>query len=340
MKIIIYSQHLVSMDGVGNSSIYFMNLLKSFSEVLLVANYSNIAGVLDFNEYKKKHNPNDILFYHYSIEDPNLKLLLGLKFKKRIIYYHGITPPKFLPRDTEILISCKKGLDDIKFLTDFDLYIANSTESKKQFLENTNLNFIDCKKFIIMPPVDTFSKNKKVNKSKLLKSNLNFYYCGTLINHKNINSLLNLFNNNENHHKLSIFTSFSKEESVKFFGENKYANFIENGINFFHKLEDEKMNTYIRSMNCFITLSLHEGFCIPLFNSIDNFNPGLSFPLKCLNDYFPKEYQFISNKDNLEDIKKIYKYNLQNIEIFRDFIKDKAKAHTKIGLDSILKIIE
>ena len=93
-------------------------------------------------------------------------------------------------------------------------------------------------------------------------------------------------------------------------------------------------------MNCFITLSLHEGFCIPLFNSIDNFNPGLSFPLKCLNDYFPKEYQFISNKDNLEDIKKIYKYNLQNIEIFRDFIKDKAKAHTKIGLDSILKIIE
>ena len=37
-------------------------------------------------------------------------------------------------------------------------------------------------------------------------------------------------------------------------------------------------------------MSLHEGFCIPLFNSIDNFNPSLSFPLKCLEDYFPKEF--------------------------------------------------
>ena len=78
MKIIIYSQNLVSMDGVGNSSIYFMNSLKSFADVELVAHYSNINGVTNFNEYLKKHDPNNILFYHYSIEDINLKLLLNL----------------------------------------------------------------------------------------------------------------------------------------------------------------------------------------------------------------------------------------------------------------------
>ena len=100
MKIIIYSQHLVSMDGVGNSAIYFENLFKKFCEVLLVANYSNIDGVLNFKEYCKKHSTNNILFYHYSIEDPNIKLLtLELKFKKRImvIFTHGLLlPPKFL----------------------------------------------------------------------------------------------------------------------------------------------------------------------------------------------------------------------------------------------------
>ena len=36
------------MDGVGNSSIYFMNLLKKFFDVLLVANYSNIDGVIKY----------------------------------------------------------------------------------------------------------------------------------------------------------------------------------------------------------------------------------------------------------------------------------------------------
>ena len=75
------------MDGVGNSSIYFMNLLNNIADIELVAHYSNISGVINFNEYIKKHNPNNILFYHYSIEDINLKLLLELNFKKRIIFF-------------------------------------------------------------------------------------------------------------------------------------------------------------------------------------------------------------------------------------------------------------
>ncbi len=329
------------MDGVGNSSIYFENLFKSFSEVSLVANYSNIDRVLNFKEYYKKHNPNDILFYHYSIEDPNIKLLLALKFRKRIIYFHGITPPKFFHPESEIFRSCKKGLKDIKLLSNFDLYISNSTESKNQFLDKVNQNFIDCKKFINMPPIDLFSEKDKVKKSKSIKSGLNFYYCGTLVKHKNINSLLDLFNKNfKNQINLSIFTSSSKEECLNFLGEFNYIEYLENGINFFNKLEDEQMNKHLKTMDCFITLSLHEGFCIPLFNAINNFNPGLSFPLKCLEDYFPKEYQYISIGDNLEIIQKKYHKNLENIEKFRDYIKHKAKGYSKTGLDLILKTIE
>ena len=341
MKIIIFSQHIVSMDGVGNSSIYFKHLFKSFSDVLLVANYSNIDGVLNFNEYQKIHSPNNILFYHYSIEDRNIKLLLELKFTKRIIYFHGITPPKFFSSESEVFNSCKKGLNDINLLFEFDLYISNSTESKNQFLDKLNQNLIDCQKFIIMPPIDMFTEKKKVKKIKTLTSRSQFYYCGTLYNHKNINSLLDLFNiNHKNQINLSIFTSFSKEESLNFLGENKYAEYLENGINFFHKLEDVQMNDYLKTMDCFITLSLHEGFCIPLFNAINNFNPGLSFPLKCLEDYFPKEYQYISIGDNLEVIKNKYHNNFKNIEKFRDYIRHKAKGYTKTGLDLILKTIE
>ena len=122
------------MDGVGNSSIYFMNLLNNIADIELVAHYSNISGVINFNEYIKKHNPNNILFYHYSIEDINLKLLLELNFKK-IIFFHGITPPRFFPNGSDLFNNCTKGLSDINFLNDFDLYISNSTESKNQFLK-------------------------------------------------------------------------------------------------------------------------------------------------------------------------------------------------------------
>ncbi len=328
------------MDGVGNSSIYFMNLLKSFFDVLLVANYSNIDGVINFNEYLKNHNPKNILFYHYSIEDLNIKSLLELKFKKRIIYFHGITPPKFFPIGSELFNSCKKGLSDIKLLFDFDLYLSNSTESKNQFLDKINPNFIDSKKYINMPPIDMFYENNNNKKRNSLNSELNFYYCGTIINHKNVNLLLDLFNkNSENQIKLSIFTSTSKEDTFNFLEQYKYIEYLKNGINFFHRLEDEKMNFHFQKMNCFITTSLHEGFCIPLFNAIDNFIPVLSFPLKCLEDYFPKEYKYISSIDNLVDIQKKYYHNLENIKPVRDYIRGKTKDLTKTGFDLILKTI-
>jgi len=341
VKIIIYSQNLVSMDGVGNSSIYFMNLFKSFADVDLVANYSNISFVISFKEYFKKHNSNNILFYHYSTEDLNIKLLLELKFKKRIIYYHGITPPKFFSKGSNLFKSCKKGLSDIKHLVDFDLYLSNSTVSKNQFLNNLNHNFIDYEKFVNMPPIDIFSNNKRDYKIKSLKSGLNFYYCGTLIKHKNINLLLELFNNsNNNKYNLSIFTSFSKEDSFKILGEEKYKEYLKNRINFFHKLDDENMNINLQKMNCFITLSLNEGFCIPLFDAINNFKPVLSFPMQCLVDYFPKNYKYISKLDNFLNIQNKYFYNLEHIEIFRDFIKDKSKYLTKTGLDLIISTID
>ena len=340
MKIIIYSQNLVSMDGVGNSSIYFMNLFKSFEDVVLVANYSNIPNVINFKEYLKTHNNNDILFYHYSTEDINIKLLLELKFKKRIIYYHGITPPKYFTYRSKLFNSCKKGLSDINLLLDFDLYIANSSASKNQFLDNFNQNLIHHDKFIIMPPIDIFADSKKSNKSTSLKPELNFYYCGTLICHKNVNCLLEIFNKNiKNELKLSIFTSSPKEDISKFLNKKKYMEYQKNGIKFFHKLEDKELIDNFQRMNCFITLSSHEGFCIPLFDAINNFQPVLSFPLKCLEDYFPKGYKYISKVDDLINIQKKYNHNLEYIEISRNFIKDKSKRFSKAGLDLILKII-
>ena len=341
MKIIIYAQNLVSMDGVGNSSIYFMNLLKNFAEVELVANYSDIPGVQNFKKYLKKHKTNNILFYHYSIEDPNIKLLLTLKFKKKIIYYHGITPPKFFPYGSKLFNNCKKGLSDISILQEFDLYISNSSASKKQFLENLNQNYVHSKKFIIMPPINNFSNNKSYIKGRILESEIDFYYCGTINNHKNVNLLLDSFNKNtKSKFKLSIFTSSTMEESLKFLGEEKYSEYLKNRIKFFYKLEDEKMNFLSQYMNCFITMSMHEGFCIPLFDAINDFKPTLSFPLKCLEDYFPKEYKYISNLDDAVNFKKKYQQNLESIEIFRAFIKDKLEFFTKAGLDLIVKLIE
>ena len=68
-----------------------------------------------------------------------------------------------------------------------------------------------------MPPIDLFLKNTKNHENKSLNSGLKFYYCGTFSNHKNVNSLLELFNKNHtSQDKLSIFTSSSKLDCINY----------------------------------------------------------------------------------------------------------------------------
>ena len=339
MKIIIYSQNMVSMDGVGNSSIYFRNILEKFSNVEVIAQHSNIEGVKSFHDYLKIHDPNNILFYHYSIFDINIKLLLELNFRKRIIYYHGITPPKFFPKGSELYNNCKQGLADINLLDGFDLYISNSSESKFQFLENLNKNYIE-NLHIIMPPTELFKREEEKLNIKTKNSNLDFYYCGSLSKHKNVYSLLEIFNKrNKDYSKLSVFTSFSKDDTLGYLGENKYMEFLDQGIRFFHRLNDEEMSKLNTSMDCFITLSMHEGFCIPIFNSIENLSPTISYPLKCLKDYFPMDYKFLNKNDSLENIKEKYYSNLENIRHTKNFIKDKCLFYKETGLELIFQTI-
>ena len=340
MKIIIYSQNLVSMDGVGNSSLYFKNILEKFLNVELIAHHSNIEGVKSFHDYLKIHDPKNILLYHYSIFDINIKSLLELNFRKRIIYYHGITSPKFFPKGSELYNNCKQGLADINLLDGFDLYISNSSESKLQFLENLNKKNIE-NLHIIMPPTKLFKRKEEKLNIKKKSSNLDFYYCGTLSKHKNVYSLLEIFNKwNKNHLRLSVFTSFTKDDTLVYLGENKYIEFQDKGIRFFHRLNDLEMSKLKTSMDCFITFSMHEGFCIPLFNSIENLSPTISYPLKCLEDYFPVDYKFLDKNDSLENIQEKYYSNLEEIRKTKNFIKDKCLSYTETGTKLIFKTID
>lgn len=340
MKIIIYSQNLVSMDGVGNSVLYFKNLLKNFAEIEIISHHSNIKGVINFNKYLQSHQENNILLYHYSIYDVNLKLLLELNFKKRIIYYHGITYPDFFEKDSDLYKNCKRGLSEINLLDKFDLYISNSSQSHNQFLKNVNKRNLEIN-HIVMPPIELFKSKLPVLKDKLDKSILNFYYCGTLSNHKNVKSMIELFKNSKNYDlQLSIITSFSKNDAMGYLGEEKYYEFSNNGMRFFHRLNNLDMAKLIKKMNCFITFSLHEGFCIPLFNSIENSIATITYPLACLKDYFPADYKFLTKDDSIENIVDKYYYNFENIKKSKEFIKEKCTYYSRTGLDLILKEID
>lgn len=336
MKLIIYSQNIVEMDGVGNSVFYFSKVLEKFFDVEIIAHFTNIQTVKNFKQYIAHHDDENILLYHYSIKDVNLDLLLDLNFKKRILYFHGITPANFFKTGSELFKNCKEGIESIKDLGAFDLYLSNSTATKKQFLHNSNF---EINKFLIMPPIDILGMaflNSAIKSN--IKKELSAYYIGSLSAHKRVNDLLKAFENYNSEINLNIYTNYSEEDTKNVI--KNYSRILKNSnISFFNRLGDELMHLNTIEKDFFISFSMHEGFCIPAFNSLMKMKPALVYELECFKDYFPFEYNYLSKKDNLDVIKKKYLFNLSKINSFHQHIKDRCLKLSKEGFESIKEII-
>lgn len=326
------------MDGVGNSVLYFNKIFSKNYPTRVIAHYSNIEGVINFEDYEKEHEDNNILLYHYSISDVRILSLLKLKFRKRIVYYHGITPPKYFLKNSELYNNCLKGLKDIYLLNEFDLFISNSKASKKQFLLNIGKTFSEVNKFIIMPPID-FKKDLTPSiKDENTKTNA--FYCGTLANHKNVKSMIDIFCTDISEFKLNIFTAFSELEAINVFGEDSFREFKNKGIKFFHKLSNKEMIKKMLTMNLFVSFSLHEGFCIPVYDSIQYLIPSMTYKLSCYEEYFPSNYKYIDLDDNLINLKEKYFYNLSNIKQTKELINIKGFEKISRAISCIEELID
>ena len=339
MRIIIYARNITSLDGVGNSVKYFQNALKKNYEVLLVSYHSDIPDVINFKNYLDIHVDSNILIYHFSIYDLLQKKLLDLDFKYKIIYYHGITEPKFFKKDSQTSLECINGLKQIKNLDSFDLYLANSTYSKNQF-SNILKNKVILNKFSIMPPLNLIDEAMICDKKNSLDfNNIKFYYLGTLGDHKNVFKLCDLFCSRKKS-LLSILTSTTKEDTCNIIDRNLYNKYVENNINFYHRLDDKKKNKLINKQDSFISFSSHEGFCIPLFEAILLSKPVLVNQLECFKDYLPDYYNFLDEQITYESLLESLMENYKNIEYTREYTIVKYQKYLKSSWDIIYALLK
>ena len=327
MKIILYARNIVTLDGVGNSVIDFEKKLKNFHSTSLVSIYSDKKDVINFQDYLGKHDSRNVLFYHFSIFDENLSKILNLKFKYKIIYFHGITPPEKL-FDIRLKSECQKGLDQIKKLTNFDLYFFNSSESKSQFKKNLKIQ--EHNNFFIMPPVDVTNRYSDFDSKYLKPTNkkLNAYYLGSFGDHKKVDLLIDKISRENNKIKLNIFSSLINEDMPK-----KYTGKLLNKQFTYHsRINDKEIKKYIKNMDFFISLSDHEGFCIPFFEAILLYKPALVRKLNCFSDYLPKDYCYISNELKEKKLVDFFYINYENLISNRNFILSKLEKKYADGL--------
>ncbi len=228
-------------------------------------------------EYHKEYqgNRDDLLVYHYSIFDKNHVFYDGSR-NRRVFYYHNITPPEFFqPYDSFMAEYCKLGRDLIPQFRNCDFAISDSEYNRQELLEAG----FDAEKTGVVPIIVDIDElggeyNRKLVE-ELSDGKVNVLFVGRIVPNKRLEDIIDIFA--YYHHCINAHSRLFLVGTTLLTG---YSQDIERSISY-RKLQgkaimpgwpagvsESDLRSYFRAAHVFITCSLHEGFCVPLLESM------------------------------------------------------------------------
>src|SRR3990167_4950670 len=124
----IAAVNIYHKDAIGNFCYDLVNLYEKagYRVYLYSEGYDQDSLVKQYELLFSETTDQDIIFYHHSIYDKNIERISLLNAKK-IVYFHGITPPQLLEKYEPITAKqCEEGLKQLQYLNQFDVLCVNS----------------------------------------------------------------------------------------------------------------------------------------------------------------------------------------------------------------------
>lgn len=280
-----------------------------------------------------------LLIYHYSVFCENINLYKESKNKK-ILVYHNITPPEyFTGYDDYIENICRKGRKELLHLSKCEMALGDSEYNRKElvkygfeedktdvlpiFLSLGEFDKLDLNKklidyfnddFVNMLFVGRVAPNKKIE--DLIKT---FYYYNKAINPKSRLFLVGpLFLNKYNGELQNI---------VNKLGLNK-------NITFTNRVSFSDLKTYYKLANIFISMSEHEGFCVPLLESMYFKNPIVAYNSTAI-PYTLGKAGILINEKKYEEIAEIINLVVKDKPLRDRIIKNQDERLKDLELKSV-----
>lgn len=253
-----------------------------------------------YNKIAKKLGSKDVLLIHYSIGSPLFKTIIELPVKK-ILIYHNVTNPKFFEGiDSELYINTTRGLQELRAFADkVDHAFADSTYNK-QDLENKGFKNVK-----VTPLIVDFDKyNLKPDKKVINKFNdnwKNIIFVGRIAPHKKQEDVIKSF---------YVYKTFLNPKSRLFIVGLAVDTYIEALKKLVKdlKLEDvffpghisfNELLSYYHLADCFVCMSEHEGFCVPLLESMYFEIPIIAFHSTAVPETLGSSGILLKDKDYL-----------------------------------------
>jgi L-malate glycosyltransferase len=220
---------------------------------------------------KAQFGPTDIVIFHVSIDSPLIDYYLSLAAKK-ILIYHNITPERYLVDINEKLaFLLKRGREKLPALsTVTSLGLADSEYSRRELVECGFQNTA------IMPIIVDFSKYDIKPAQRILKEYkddyVNILFVGRLFPNKRHDDILRVFYYYQNTvtRRSRLFLPGS------FVGADRYLSYLKRlavalkleNVHFCGAVPYDELVAYYQIADVFLSMSEHEGFCVPLLESM------------------------------------------------------------------------
>jgi glycosyltransferase involved in cell wall biosynthesis len=261
-------------DAVGNSTLALHRFLLARGVESRIVAIECDAAVRDqavpFSDYRPDASAVKVL--HFAIPSPLSDFFLGLKGKKAMIY-HNITPSRFFVGFSDDLVRITAaGRDELKKLDRcFDLAIGDSTYNADELRE---LGFAQVAAFPLLVDLGDYERPSSRAYVQLLKNERkNIVFAGRVSPNKKIEDLIKtvFFYKKYISPAVRLIVAGNTGSLPKYTValQNLASRFHLTGEDVFftgHLPHDEFLAVY-RLADVFLSMSEHEGFCLPLLES-------------------------------------------------------------------------
>ena len=243
----------------------------------------------------EKHLENIALLYNHSIYDVTLPLLQELACPK-VLYFHNITPPEhYAAYDAEYARSCEYGMDQLRKLSGFSHFLANSAYSAQALAEAFRTESDTCDEEGLEPQVSVGVAPPMVlpsalcNGTTMPESDLLLppetrvlLFVGRIAPHKRIEDLISLFREYHKLQKDAVLIIAGQEDRGPYaqylnYQLHKVPDSVRKHIYFYMNIDDAGLARLYQHASAFVCMSEHEGFCIPLVEAMSFNLPIFAF---------------------------------------------------------------
>lgn len=328
-------------DGVSNDVINKHKLLKEMGYSTEIYSKWVNDNVKDYRKDIKilRVNKDDIILHHFSGKSHIIEDIIGLKCKK-IFVYHNITPAEFWTDNKDTMQSFKQIE---KYLKYYNYVIADSEFNLKDLMG------FGLEKGDVLPVYIDFEKIGRIQKEyRRTTQKTTFLFVGRVAPNKKHEDIINVFD---------YYYKYIDSNSQLYFVGNfqnymDYYNKLKEHLNkisckkqvhFTGKVDNKELYQYYVEADVFLCMSEHEGFCIPLLESMYSRVPTLAYACCAVKETMGDAGVLI-HKKTPEALAKLI-YIILNDKSLRNsiLIKQKnrvesfSKDKLKINFDNLIK---